>query len=425
MKLEAPQNANYAATVVAVTRIVPLDNCDNVVATPLLGFQAIVGKDTQVGDLGIVFTAETQLSDMYVRVNNLYRHAEKNTEQDKKGYLEDNRRVKALKFRGHRSDALFMPLDSLAWTGADLSQLAIGDSFDKLNGHDVCQKYVIKRPHTGTPRVEKNKHKVFKRVDEKFLPEHYDTDSYFRNADAIKPGRRVTVTQKLHGTSIRMGNTIVRRKLRLRDKIAARLGVAVKATEFDNVYGSRKVIKDVNNPNQVHFYGTDIWSEEGAKLNGLIPENFIVYGELIGWTASGEPIQKDYTYQVPEGTAELYVYRVAFVNNQGRLTDLAWEQVKEFCLDLGLKHVPELWAGNIEDFQVDNWIDLRFRLAGYPQAVPLDKESPVDEGVCIRADGLAPYVLKAKSPKFLQHETKMLDQEAPDLEADGSEVEAA
>jgi hypothetical protein len=425
LKLDAPENANYAATVVAITRIVPLANCDNVVATPLLGFQAIVGKDTQVGDLGIVFPAESQLSQAYASLNNLYRHGDRNAnaDADAKGYLEDNSRVKALKFRGHRSDCLFMPLSSLGFTGADIDQLSIGDTFDKLNGHEICQKYVIKRPHTGTPRVEKNKAKVFKRVDEKFLPEHYDTDNFFRNRDAIAPHRHVVVTQKLHGTSIRIGNTIVRRKLSLRERVAARFGVRVQATEFANVYGSRKVIKDVNNPGQQHYYGTDIWSEEGAKLDGLVPENFIVYGELIGWTADGAPIQKNYTYQVPEGTCDLYVYRVAFVNGQGRVTDIAWEQVKQFCADLGLRHVPELWQGFMEDFDPEQYLDVKFNeFIGV--GVPLAKESPCDEGVCVRVDGLAPYILKAKSPKFLQHETKMLDQEAPDLEADGSEVAA-
>jgi hypothetical protein len=423
VKLELPENANYAATVVAVTRIVPLENCDNVVGTPLLGFQAIVGKDTEVGQLGIVFPAESQISGEYANVNNLHRHPELNQDKTAKGYLEDNGRVKALKFRGHRSDCLFMPLSSLDFTGAKISELQPGDTFDVLNGHKICQKYVVKRAALSHARTHAVRDNVFRRVDEKFLPEHYETGNFFRNQDAIAPGRRVAVTQKLHGTSIRIGNTIVKRKLRFRERVAARFGVKVQATEFDNVYGSRKVIKDVNNPNQNHYYGTDIWSEEGAKLNGLVPENFIVYGELIGWTEDFQPIQKNYTYQLTPGRCELYVYRVAFVNGQGRVTDLAWEQVKEFCLDLGLKHVPELWEGFMEDFIPERYLDVKFS-EFYGVGVPLAKESPCDEGVCVRVDGLAPYILKAKSPKFFEHETKMLDQEAVDLEADASEVAA-
>jgi hypothetical protein len=199
--------------------------------------------------------------------------------------------------------------------------------------------------------------------------------------------------------------------------------IKIKKYEFDYVFGSRKVIKDINNPNQQHFYNSDIWSEEGKKLEGLIPEGFILYGELIGWTAGGAPIQKNYTYKIPPQTCDLYIYRVAFVNNQGRIFDLAWEQVKEFCRDLNLRVVPELWAGLHSELKVEDFIDKRFINEGYTQAVPLeDNPKLVDEGICVRVDGLAPYILKAKSPIFLQHETKMLDEEALDLEAEGSEA---
>lgn len=419
IKLDTPENENYSATVIRITVINELENCDNVVGAPLLGFQAIVSKDTKVGDLGIVFTAETQLSEEYVKENNLYRHAELNKDSTKTGYIEDNRRVKAMKFRGHRSDALFMPLSSLEYTGIDVNELNEKDVFDVLNGHQICKKFRIKRE--GTPRTEKNKNKEFKRVDEKFLPEHYDTDNYWRNKHVVKGNRQIVVTQKLHGTSIRIGNTIVKRQLSLGERVAKALGVEVKETEFAHVYGSRKVIKDPNNPRAEHFYGSDIFSEEGKKYDDQVPENFILYGELIGWTSNGAPIQQNYTYGLPQGTNELYVYRVAIVTNQGMLIDLSWEQVKEFCRDRGLKHVPELWTGMHKYFDVDEWIDKRYYDEGHKQAVQLDPASPVDEGVCIRVDGLAPYILKAKGPRFFEHETKMLDEEAPDLEEESKE----
>lgn len=430
MKLEVPENENYAATIVQIDKVVKLkankeamqQACDNVVGAPLLGFQAIVSKDTEPGTMGILFTAETQLSDDFVKNNNLYRHSEKNKDTDQAGYIEDNRRVKAVRFRGHKSSALFMPLTSLAYTGVDIEDFEVGDVFDQLNGHEICKKFVRK---VVVPRTEKNKAKVFRRVDEKFLPEHYDTDNYWRNKHAVKGNQQVIVTQKLHGTSIRIGNTIVIRKLKLIDRIAQKLGAQVVTKEFDHVYGSRKSIKDPNNPNQNHFYEMDLYSEEGKKYDDLIPENFIVYGELIGWLPTGAAIQKNFTYQIPEGTNELYVYRVAVVTNQGLLVDLSWEQVKEFCRDRELKHVPELWKGMHKYFDVDEWIDKKYAEMGIKNAVPLAKESPVDEGVCVRVDGIAPYILKAKSPLFFEHETKMLDEETPDIEEDGKQLAEA
>lgn len=421
MKLDQPENANYAAVVVQIKSITPLKGCDNVVGTPLLGFQAIVSKDTKIGDIGIIFPAECQLSTEYSSENNLYRHGDRNRDESAKGYLEDNSRIKAMKFRGHRSDCLFMPLESLAYTGAKLDELKEGDTFDKINGHEICKKYqVVLTRREAT--LQKNKEK-FVRVDKAFLPEHYDSDNFFRNYHVVPEDTRVVVTQKLHGTSIRVGNTIVARNLSLPERLLRRLGVKVAETEFDYVFGSRKVIKDINNPNQNHYYATDIWTSEGRKLEGLVPENYLVYGELIGWTPDGAPIQKGYTYNVPEKTCDLYIYRVAFVNGQGKVVDLAWEQVKEFCRDAGLKYVPELWVGIMRDLaeiHINNFLDKNFVEQGYTWAVPLAKESPCDEGVCVRVDGMAPYILKAKSPMFLQHESKMLDTGEADLESQES-----
>lgn len=418
MKLHPPENENYAATVIKINETHELEGCDNLRGAIIFGFQAIVSKDTPHGKMGVVFPAECQLSEEYTRKNNLHRHGNLNEDESQQGYLEDNRRVRAMKFRGHRSDCLFMPLESLSYIkGLDISKLNEGDTFDRIGDHEICQKYVIKKPKR-EQRIEKNKEK-FIRVDKKFLPEHYDSDNYFRHADTIPPEKEVIVTQKLHGTSIRVGNTIVARRLNGFEKVLKRLGIHIKETEMDYVFGSRKVIKDANNPNQNHYYETDLWTEEGKKLEGVVPENFLLYGELIGWTPNGLPIQKNYTYQVPQETCDLYIYRVAFVNPAGFVCDLSWDQTTEFCRDRGLKTVPELWRGKFKEFNVDTYIDKQFHNEGYAGVVPLAKESPVDEGVCIRLDGIAPYILKAKGPAFYEHETKMLDEEAVDMEEEG------
>ncbi len=419
MKIEKPVNENYCATVIRLKSITKLEGCDNLVGTPIFGFQAIVGKEHQSGDMGIVFPAETQLSDEFCRENNLYRHEDKNKDEShsKKGYLEDNRRVKAIKLRGHRSDALFLPLTSLSYLGIKIDDLKEGDEFDQLDGHEICKKYVTEQ--RGPRANHQAGPKVFKRVDTKFMPENLDTDNYFKWSDNIPEDTDVIVTQKLHGTSIRIANTIVLRKLNIFETIAILCGFNIQKTEFDYVFGSRRVIKDVNNPNQNHFYETDIWTQEGKKLEGTIPENFIVYAEVIGWTPTSQPIQKDYTYQMPVGTCALYVYRVAFVNNQGLVTDLSWDQLVEFCTQRGMKYVPELWRGKKKEFDPQQFLDKRLN-DSYRHCLPLDKAELVDEGVCIRQDRLTPYILKAKSPIFLQHETKMLDEAAIDLETEGS-----
>ena len=160
---------------------------------------------------------------------------------------------------------------------------------------------------------------------------------------------------------------------------------------------------------QAHYYGFDLWSDVGRDIFDRIPENVIIYGELIGWVGAGQPIQTGYTYQIPEGRRELYVYRVAVIAPDGGLYDLSWNGVKEFCNDHGFKHVPELWAGFHRDFHPDGWIDRRYRDEGFSQALPLSDPKSVDEGIAIRRDGVIPLVTKCKGEKFYNYETKVLD----------------
>ena len=416
MNFNAPKNENYAAVVYEIKNLLPLEGCDNVVGTTIYGFQAIVGKDTKIGQIGIFFPAESQLSDEYCTANNLYRHSELNSNIEKKGYIEDNRRVKAMKFRGHASSALFLPLSSLSYLGIKENDLSVGDTFDELNGHEICRKYFVLHKNNGRVNAQP-KAKIFTRVDTTFIPEHFSTDNYWRNAHIVSPETEVIVTQKVHGTSIRIANTKVHRRLTLRDRIAKFLGAHISDWEYDYVFGSRKVIKDIYAKEYQHYYDEDIWAVEGKKLEGLVPENFIIYGELVGWVSSGAPIQTGYTYHLPQGTCALYIYRVAFVNEKGFVVDLSWDQLKEFCTQRGLLYVPEIWRGKHKELVIDTYLDTVYK-EKFPSSdcIALSDKGTVDEGVCIRVDKMTPYILKAKSPLFFEWETKLLDKGTEDIE---------
>lgn len=425
MKIEKPINSNYAASIVCLpsTRF-DLVGLDNLKGVNIFGFHVIVSNDS-LSELGVFFPCESQLSDEYCFNNNLYRHSDKNKYPDQKGYIEDNRRIRAIKFKGNTSNGFFMPLSSLEFTGIDLSILKEGDEFDTLNGHEICRKFEL--PHNTKKQIIIDR--GFVRADKKFMPEHIDTENFFKNYDKIDLGTEVIITQKIHGTSIRIANTMVNHKLTFVEKIAKFFGANIQKYDYDYLYGSRKVIKDANNPNQNHYYEMDLWSLEGHKLNGLLPENYIVYAELVGWTPDGKPIQKDYTYGLPVGTCELYVYRIAIVNEKGLTTDLSWDQIVEFCKQNNIKHVAELhrcplaWLVEDDFKAVKNFLDDRYfdGVIGFRNALWLgENKNLVDEGICIRADGLTPRILKAKSPKFLEHETKILDTGEEDLESSQS-----
>lgn len=420
MKLEKPVNPNYAATVVEIAHLRELEGCDNVVGAVIFGMQAIVGKNTKEGDIGLFFPAETQLSEEFAKLNNLHRHTDRNADPTQKGYFEDNRRVKAMKFRGHRSDAFFIPLDSLSYIKGS-GDLAIGDTFDKIGEHEICKKYVVKEPG-----VNRGPSAKVRRVDVKLFPTHIDTENWWRNERRIPSEAHVVVTQKLHGTSGRWGKVPVERTLSWKDKLAQRFGIEVSKTKHQLVSGSRMVVKSIDGTleeGKQNFHLDDLWTRWGERLHDLIPENFIVYGELIGWTADQTPIQKNYTYDMYPGSSELYVYRVAVVTPQGITVDLSWPQVKEFCWERDLKHVPELFTARKDDFanMVDGLMDKRYVDDGFWNAVQLSNHTSVDEGLCIRYDGpQGIFILKAKSPIFLQHETAILDEGIEDIESEES-----
>lgn len=424
MKIEKPANLNYAAQVVRIPALVELPGLDNLIGVPVLGGQALTQKgEKRVGDLAIAFTAETQLAGGYACHNSLYRSAGLNADPAEKGYLEDNARIKAIRLRKHVSNALLMPLESLSYTGVDLADLTEGVAFDKLGDHEICRKYETPVKHVNNPAKSKVE-RAFKRVDTKVFPEHLSTDNYWRSRHLLRGGADVVVSQKLHGTSFRAGRVPVLREHKWHEKLLRRLGVRIDSHEYAVVFGSRKVIKDVNNPNQQHYYASDIWTEYGKKIADLIPAGYLVYGELIGWTPDGSPLQKGYTYHLPVGEAELYVYRVAHVNADGMLSDLSWDGVKDFCKFRGLKWTPELTRAlpdsDLEDV-IAGFMDLRINQehgnVWNEPALPLSNPKTVDEGVCIRQEGLVPTLLKCKAPKFLEHETKLLDEGDSDMES--------
>lgn len=395
---------NYAAesVIIDAENVVEFPTLQNLVGFMWRGYTALVGRN-MVGKHVVIFPAEAQLSETVARDNNLYAHKELNADPTVSGYLGNNRRVKAIRLRQAPSNALALPAEYFG-------NPPVGTVFDTVDGVPVSNKYVVPvKAHT--PQSNTNS-KLWRRVEDKFLPEHYDTGQWWREQERkFRPYDHVYVTQKLHGTSVRIGNVPVKRKLNWFERLLSKLGVPVEKYYYDYIGGSRKVIKDPQNVSQDHYYDTDIWTYAAKKYGSLLPKGVVVYGELIGYvTGTDTPIQKGYTYNVIPGGTELYVYRVAVVQEDGGLYDLSWTGVEQFCEARGLKTVPLLWEGKHEDFDPDEWVDKRYHNK-FANAVPLCADSPVDEGVVIRKDGIIPTALKAKGKEFYEFETEVLNEQ--------------
>lgn len=419
MKLEN-KNTNYCATVIRIQNLISCDGLDNLVALPFFGYSALVNKEHQIGDIGLFFTTETQLSKDFMYHNNLNRGKILNKDIDESGYID--KRIKSIKLKGNISTALFMPLSSLEYLGIDTNQFKEGDSFTHVNDIEVCKKYVIRLTNEKGNKT-RYQNKRFERIDNKLFPEYIDTDNYFKNKDRYKNDDEIIASLKIHGSSARFTNQKVLRKLSRLEKVLKYFGVKINDTEYDVIAGSRRVIKDTkSNKQNDNYYSTDLWNENLQKIAHLIPKNVCLYGELVGWCGQS-PIQKNYTYQIPQGQNQLYIYRITTVNEDGFELIWSWDNMIEWCEKNGLKTVPVMWRGKHKDFKVDDFLNIKYFENGFSQALPLDNGAPCDEGLVIRGDGMIPYVTKAKSPNFFIHETKQLDSGQIDMETEESVVD--
>jgi len=430
MKVKPVKNVNYCATTAKVINTIALDNCDNVQAAIVLGSQIIVGKDTNIGDVGVFFPIECKLSDTFLSSNNLYRHSEKNKDTEKKGYFEDSGRLRAVKFRGHKSEGLFMPMSCLDFirNGLDLGP---GQDFDELEGIPICEKYVIVRKSPTGNRQGKKALKRISRLVENQFRLHRDTAQLKKYVHFIKPDDIISITSKLHGTSAVFGNVLVKRKLPIRDKIARLFGVKVIETEYDLVYSSRNVVKNENffvRP-QYSFYDTNVWEEWSNKLHEFIPKGMSIYAEIVGYLSSGGAIQKGYHYGCDDSKSELYIYRITQTNVDGVVTELTRPEIDEFCTRNKLKATPLLYygkAGELYPFLLhrDDWNgkfleelidDIGFGM-GDTMCKMNNSEVP-SEGIVLRVEGIySPTPYKLKNYAFLERETKLLDAGEEDIE---------
>lgn len=453
MKLKEPVNKNYAATVVELKTLLPLAGCDNVQAAVIFGSSVIVAKSAQVGQIGLFFPIETALSHEFLAANSLYRKAEYgNADPEASGFFEQHGRVRAMKFRGHKSEGFFVGLESLAYLGGATNEaLKVGGVLDTIDGHEICRKYVPRgaaKPGQVTgERKDKGGQLKDMIVDGQFTL-HFDTENLRRNADKILPTDVISVSDKWHGTSVVVGKPLVRRALSPLEHIARWLGVGVRGQEYGLVYSSRKIIKAVGGVEQTQhnsFYTDDIWGMVAREVEHLVPNGFTLYGEIVGHTPSGAPIQGRYAYGCSPGTHKFMVYRVTAKTPSGTQLELSWPQMLEFCSKCGLDHVPQLYYGVASALFADetyspalsmNTSDQSASLAAWQssfvkqletlyvrdQDCPYNAKGVPAEGVVIRIDRLHQCEsYKLKSFRFLETESKLLDKGEIDVETVQSE----
>lgn len=449
--MKHPKNENYCATIVEIKNIITLENCDNVVHTNIFGNLVVVSKDTKVGDVGIFFPPETQISKIFLTPNNLYRNEENNADKEKKGFFEEHGRVKTVKFRGNMSMGFFIPIESLKIAFGDKidkEYFKIGASFDEVNGQEICRKYVVRTNLTAKTNNDnkKKKNKKKKKGEEKLIDNqfrfHTDTAQLAKNIHKIKPDDIISVTFKCHGSSIVSSRLLCKKKLNPFLKLLKKVGVPIIDTHYDWVYSSRKVIKNPElNPNANHYYDVDVWGKAHDKIKDYLADGMTFYAEIVGYIpntndySQSSMIQSDYDYGCEKGQFDVYIYRITYTNPSGKVFEFSVKQVQDFCKMNGIKAVPELYYGRAID------LDPRLKSDEHFQATLLEvlkekylekqcfmcKNKVPEEGCVVRIEGMDLEAFKLKSFNFLERETKLLDKGQVDIEEEqkGSEDEAS
>lgn len=366
----------YTGFVVKVEHLRKHSNADRLQVATFFGNDTIVSLDTKIGDIGIYFPVDGQLSERYCQVNDLVRRKDENGKQCG-GYLDpEKRNIKALKLRGEKSDGLYMPITSLA-DFCKISDLKVGDTIDTVNGELICQKYI---PHSTTKY--KNKVVTAQRAKENICPtfyEHIDTAQLAYNLNAFKVGDTVQLTLKMHGTSGRTGYLpLLHTKRTWFDKLFHRHGKDY--YEYGYVTGTRRVV--LKEGRKGGYYESDDFRHAmAAKFEGKLHKGEVVYYEIVGFQGpNGAPIMsqvanskvKDPEFTKQYGTTttfsygceqsgdyvehnilepgvefnkapccEVYVYRMTMVNEDGNVVEYSPAQIKERCEQMGIHTVME------------------------------------------------------------------------------------
>ena len=395
----------YCGYVITVKDLRPHPNAERLQLLRVFGTDTCVGLDVKLGDRGVYFPTDGQLSEEFCQVHDLVRRKDEQGNAAG-GFLEPGKRnIKAIKLRGERSDGLYMPLSCLEYTGVKLEDFADGDTITVVNKHEICQKYIPRSNKSAGSAPTGNRTRKHKVPYAPLFAEHADTEQLVYNLAAFRPGDQIEITLKMHGTSQRTGylpvfqgyiSSIpwVRWVIKYinpdtKNKFAQwLLKDAMKDAKpvygWDYVTGTRRVVLENYDGG---FYGGNGFRAQHAKtFEGKLQKGETVYYEVVGFTDTGVPIMpsvnnkklndKDFIKQYGEETvfsygcepvatpavikapemtetipakpqSDIYVYRMTMTNEEGFVVEYAPDFMRYRCEQMGVKCVPVLWKGTI------------------------------------------------------------------------------
>lgn len=365
---------NHCGYIVKVKELRKHPNADKLYIATFFGNDTCVSIDTQVGDIGVYFPCDLQLSLEFCIANHLCRKLPDGTADT--GYMEvDKRNITAIRLRGERSDGLYLPIKCFNYCYDDdaSAYLKVGDIINEVNGHPICNKYIPRtRKQNNTNGSNVSKTRKHKDPIAPLFKEHIDTAQLAYNLNAFKPGDLIEITRKLHGTSARIGYLPVLKgyKRTLWDKITRKDGTPI--YQYDYIDGTRRTLLVSYDGG---FYGSNEFRKHFHEaIEGKLHEGETCYAEIVGFTDDGTPIMgsvsnkktndkvfiKQYgdmtTFSYgcdPTGVTapknDFYVYRMTLTTHDGYTVEYSPEYTRYRCEQMGVKFVPVEWRGYIPE----------------------------------------------------------------------------
>lgn len=485
-------NPNYLATICQIENLYPIEGADRLMRTTINGNDMVVSKDMKVGDVVVYVPVETAICEQFLSANNLYEMSEAhrnanfaeveelikyaNTAEDDYdakqsmamaksmcGFFNKRGRVRMLKLRGQYSMGFVIPVESLRTAFPDLTAVygEIGTQFNYVGDTQFCWKYVPitdakpQREHDKSGKWKKLMHRTRERFDKLIEGQfefHYDTKKLEGEIGNIRPDQTVSISVKVHGTSVILSNILCNRKLTLWEKIKKFFGCNVPTTEYSNIYSSRKVIKNrYLNEGVRDYYGSDIWGCVNKAFEKFLSPGMTVYGEIVGYIeGTSQMIQAKHDYGCEPGQWKFMPYRITLTAADGSKTELNVEEVQSWinCIldSCGndkayqpgakwytykdcLMPLNILYHGPLKDMYKDIDVENHFhenlleRMKNDKEWLLMEKNEPMcknkvpREGVVIRIDDdICPRAWKLKSKAHYNLEALAHDNDEVDIE---------
>lgn len=429
----------YNAYITRLKNVRKHPNADRLQLGDCFGNTVCVSLEYVDNQLGVYFPTDGQLSEEFCEKHNLVRKKD-DAGNSIGGYMDPAKRnVTAIRLRGEKSDGLFMPLDCLAYTGVDITTLEEGFAFTAINGKEICQKYIPRRPNRAAAGSGNRTRKAKEVENYPYFVEHIDTPQLRFNLSQFKPGDIICLTEKVHGTSSRNGYCLYKKPLSFLAKLF-RLKPKIK---YQNIAGTRRTIVSQEN---VGFYGTNAFRQVWAdKFKGKLYPGEQVFGEIAGFYEENAPIMaignnlklqdKDFVNKYgqttvfsygcsPTGTFaplnRYFIYRMTYTSSEGYVIEYPWDLVQLRAEQMGFEVVPEL-----ERFIYTTEEDFLARIEKYLDTPSILDPRHIREGIVVRAINAPIFkVAKEKSWSFKVLEGIIKDTAtAPDIEESQEVVE--